>query len=530
MKIKNILRASLVFCGFAAVLMSCSDNEEAFFTVTEDDAPRILNTDFPGAGFELNRDQNLQFQVLVTPADMTTVRWYDDDRLVHEGAEIDKPFEAGEYNLKIVATTVKGKETYRKIRMVVKPLENDPVTDDKPMERLQAPGQKAIISGSHLSSIKYVLINGQEAKVTSDEDGYIEYIVPAGLTNGQYRLSLRNENNELFGGGLVTISDQAAGVIISKSEFSAKAKKTLKIQGKKLNEVTGVSIDGKSCEIQSQSEEQIIMKVPEMEEGTYELVVSSVNNDVRFLKDTELVDKATIDITLTAEEIIWEGKWAVDWGHIWEANEEELAALKNVAAPGVTLRLYISRTDSEYAKGCAAVNWADIVYGYSGDDRADVEFTFEDTYVDFVLTQKSMELLEQNNFEVVGHGFDLLKITVVLPDEQELWSGKWAVDWNHIWEADAETVAELRSVASVGSTLRLYIQRTDSEYAKGCPVVDWVNIVTGGSGDTGRGDTEITFEDTVLEFVLTQKSMELLEQNKFQVVGHGFDLLKVTIE
>ena len=60
--------------------------------------------------------------------------------------------------------------------------------------------------------------------------------------------------------------------------------------------------------------------------------------------------------------------------------------------------------------------------------------------------------------------------------------------------------------------------------------MDWVNIVTGGSGDTGRGDTEITFEDTVLEFVLTEKSMELLEQNKFQVVGHGFDLLKVTIE
>ena len=133
MKIKNILSACLVFCGFSVALTSCSNNEEAFFTVTDEDAPRILNTDFPGSGFELNRDQKMQFQVLVTPADMTTVRWYDGDVLAYEGAYIDRFFDAGDYNLKIVATTVKGKETYRNIRMVVKALAGDPAVLQQPL-------------------------------------------------------------------------------------------------------------------------------------------------------------------------------------------------------------------------------------------------------------------------------------------------------------------------------------------------------------------------------------------------------------
>ena len=63
----------------------------------------------------------------------------------------------------------------------------------------------------------------------------------------------------------------------------------------------------------------------------------------------------------------------------------------------------------------------------------------------------------------------------------------------------------------------------------GCAAVDWADIVKGGR-DGSRGDVQISFEDTEVEFKLTKKSMELLNSGKLQVVGHGFDLQKITIE
>ena len=108
MKIKNIFSVSLMCCAFAALFTSCSKDEEAFYTVSENDSPRILNTDFPDGGFSINRDANLKFEVLVTPADYTKVIWYADGKEEYVGNTIDKAFEAGEYTLKILAVTTQG--------------------------------------------------------------------------------------------------------------------------------------------------------------------------------------------------------------------------------------------------------------------------------------------------------------------------------------------------------------------------------------------------------------------------------------
>ena len=53
MTIKNMIMAGLVCCGFAAAFTSCSKDEESFYTVSEYDSPRILNTDFPDGGFTI---------------------------------------------------------------------------------------------------------------------------------------------------------------------------------------------------------------------------------------------------------------------------------------------------------------------------------------------------------------------------------------------------------------------------------------------------------------------------------------------
>ena len=92
------------------------------------------------------------------------MKWYADGKEVHVGDTIDKAFEAGVYTLKILAVTTMGKETSRTMALTVKPLADDPVTEEKPAERLQSPGTVAKVSGKHQSTITAVSIGGHRLK------------------------------------------------------------------------------------------------------------------------------------------------------------------------------------------------------------------------------------------------------------------------------------------------------------------------------------------------------------------------------
>ena len=617
MKIKNILSVCLVCCGFATALTSCSTNEEAFFTANEDDAPRILNTDIPADGFSINHDVNFSFEILTTPTDFTTVKWYADDKELYTGNTIDMPFEAGSYTLKIVAITTRGKQTSRTTSLTVRSLDGEPVVSGDGLSRFQDPGATVTLNGSNLFNVKKVKINGRMIDVTNSTNEAIQFTIPADMPEGSYRISLINvidEKETSFGGGIlnissqsivsgvsfiglasgkvdltgrklenvtaVTVGDQActivsqeaekmtiqlpaiadgsyelkattstgavvsfmdgsslldkasiqvAQVIINQSSFLGTSNGVVTLKGMNLTDVATVTVKDVACTIVSKDAENLTIQLPEMEEGTFVLKATTASgSSVKFLNDGQLVEEASIKVTLIAEEILWEGNHSVDWGTIFEMND--LAAkLKEIAKPRAILRLYVKRTASDYCKGCAAVNWADIVKGGTDPNRGDVDIAYEDTYIDFQLTAKSMELLEQNNFQVVGHGFDLQKITLIQPSEEELWSGSHAIDWGTIWEDDGTITAKLKQMAGPGSILRLYVKRTADDYCIGCAAVGWADIVKGGT-DSNRGDVSIAFEDTEVEFKLTTKSMELLNSGNLQVVGHGFDLQKITIE
>ena len=62
----------LTFTGTTA-LTSCSSDEDPFFTVSENDDPRILNTDL--ADQTLDRLTKLNIEIKVTPIKYTTVTW-----------------------------------------------------------------------------------------------------------------------------------------------------------------------------------------------------------------------------------------------------------------------------------------------------------------------------------------------------------------------------------------------------------------------------------------------------------------------
>ena len=95
--------------------ISCSE-DEPFSTVSPDDNPIILSPLFPDrvngelpVVSNINRDANFKMEVTVTPADYTEVVWYIDGNEAAKGDSIDIALPAGVYQMKVVATTVKGK-------------------------------------------------------------------------------------------------------------------------------------------------------------------------------------------------------------------------------------------------------------------------------------------------------------------------------------------------------------------------------------------------------------------------------------
>ena len=92
---------SLAVIG-TSTLSSCTSDDDPFFTVTENDDPRILNTDL--ADSKIDRKTNYKQEIKVTPVDFTTVTWELDGTQIAEGLTIDQTLPVGNHQLKIVAT------------------------------------------------------------------------------------------------------------------------------------------------------------------------------------------------------------------------------------------------------------------------------------------------------------------------------------------------------------------------------------------------------------------------------------------
>lgn len=410
------MAVALPLMAASGLMTSCSSDDDPFFTATEDDYPRILNTDIPewsngepGTIMSIERTANFKFDVIVTPVHYTTVTWLIDDEQVAEGNSIDMPLLAGNYILKIVATTTKGLQTSRTCRLIVRPSEGDPVPGDAALERLVAPGTKAVLHGTNMDKVRKVIINGQEATATyRSSDGAVEYTVPAGLADGTYPLTVADAAGTIYGGGRITVSSSPS---VSASEFTGKSEGELTISGQNLDKVAKITIDGKECTIVAKKSSELTFKAPKLAAGSHEMKATDASGQpVKFVNGSAFSETATFIVT--AETTLWEGTHAVDWSTPFE-DAAATEQLKATAKVGSVLRLYVKRTASDYCMACATVNWANICTGATEETggRGDIVFDGEQV-LEYTLNAKSFELLGGGNLQVVGHGFDLLRVTV----------------------------------------------------------------------------------------------------------------------
>ena len=211
----NVLKAMMMLFAMSfalagtGTLSSCSSDDDPFFTVSEDDNPRILNTDL--ADQKLDRKTKLNLEIKVTPVHYTTVTWLLDGTQIAEGTTIDQTLPLGNHELKIVATTTKGKTTSRTLNVTVTPAADDPALGTNAIELWVAPGETTTIHKcKNLGLVQKVLIADKEvAFEVLDEGTTLKVTTPSDLANGDYDITLVDGNGVQFAGGTIKVTTEA---------------------------------------------------------------------------------------------------------------------------------------------------------------------------------------------------------------------------------------------------------------------------------------------------------------------------------
>ena len=211
----KVLKAMMMLLavGFAlagtSTLSSCSSDDEPYFTASEDDNPRILNTDL--ADSKIDRKTKYKLEIKVTPVHYTTVTWLLDGTQIAEGNTIDQTLPVGNHELKIVATTTKGKTTSRTLNVTVTPAADDPVLGTNANELWVAPGETTTIRNCKnlVDHVQKVLIDGKEADFeVLDKGTALKVTAPSDLANGDYDITLVDGSGVQFPCGKIKVTTE----------------------------------------------------------------------------------------------------------------------------------------------------------------------------------------------------------------------------------------------------------------------------------------------------------------------------------
>lgn len=210
----KVLKAMMMLLavGFAlagtSTLSSCSSDDEPYFTASEDDNPRILNTDL--ADSKIDRKTKYKLEIKVTPVHYTTVTWLLDGTQIAEGNTIDQTLPVGNHELKIVATTTKGKSTSRTLKVTVTPAADDPALGTNAVELWVAPGAETTIHKcKNLGTVTKVMVGGKEVAFEVLEEGTaLKLTAPTGLENGDYDITLVDGEGNQFSGGTIKVTTE----------------------------------------------------------------------------------------------------------------------------------------------------------------------------------------------------------------------------------------------------------------------------------------------------------------------------------
>ena len=413
---KKLYTLCLTLLAASFLLTACSE-QDPFHTATPDHTPRNHAPNFPDrsgnalAVFStIDRDGSLKMNLVVTPADYTTVTWLIDGQEVAQGTSIDLPLQAGTFTLKLIAATEAGKSTSREGLVVVKPLAADPWATTVAYERILSPGRHACLYGDNLSQVKAIRVGGQEAEATFNAaEGTLCYTVPSGLSDGEYRIELVGLDGTLYGGDKVTVSH---AVLVTSGADRVTAGTLWTLTGINMEQIASVEVGGQSVSsFTQQNETQISFPCPELPEGETILRAKSKSGEaVSFYTAQGIVTEKSVVISL--ERTLWSGHHYVSWdlpdgdpNKTFNLIGQDVFA--GLAAGSVLNIHYTVAPEAAYHQlRTTTAEWTDL------PGTSTLEFSTDGVH-SIVLTADALDLIQQQSgFLCVGHGYYVDLVTV----------------------------------------------------------------------------------------------------------------------
>ena len=236
-----------------------------------------------------------------------------------------------------------------------------------------------------------------------------------------------------------------------------------------------------------------------------------------------------------AERDLWTGKWSVSWDkpdgdehREWkQLGQSDFAAME----AGSTLYFYFEvETEAAYHK----YNFDNYAWKALPGHEAehDPEFGFgENTKVTFVLTQAVKDSIAAGGFAIHGHGFEVVKVSILEDDDQPaegvIWSGNWYVSWEL---PDGDEHKEWKGIGQedfasfkLNDTLCLLLEivPTDEYHSYKLDDYGWNAL---------PGQAQVDFSaDTEVRLVITEAVKNEVATGGFALHGHGFNIVQARV-
>ena len=414
MKIKQYILATLLPVG--ALLMSCAE-QEPFSVAGPNDEPHILSPTFPDrlngelpVVANINRDANFKMDLTVTPSAFVNIEWFIDGASVATGKSVDLHLLAGEYPMKVVATTEQGKSTYREGIVKVNPLDDDPWSDVVGVERFVYPGMQTVLLGKNLDKVKSIIVGGVEIKDIRVDQGQVGYTVPDNLADGKYRVVLVDVQGNQYGANLVTVSALSL-ITVGSDRISINSVCTM--TGINLDQVASLNIGNAVVnEFVEKTFTTLKFRCPDLEPATYTITGKMTNGSaVKFYDINKQISEQNT-IVVSEERTLWSGHHYVSWDLPDDDPHKtfNLIPMSEFAglSSGSTLTVYYSVEPSDtYHQLRTTTGWWGDLPG-----TALIEFS-ENGSKEVILTQSALDKIQaEGGFLCVGHGYYVDLVTV----------------------------------------------------------------------------------------------------------------------
>ena len=243
--------------------------------------------------------------------------------------------------------------------------------------------------------------------VESADESYLEYTVPTGVSEGDYRIVLQDADGNQYGADMVKVTN--ASLVISGAN-RATANVDWTISGINLENIASLTIGGQTMsQFSNQSSTEVTLTCPDLSDGSYTLTGKTRSGEaVQFLNDNVTTTEQTVIIS--TEITLWSGHHYVSWD-MPEGDPNRtfnlipMDAFTGITAGSTLKVVYSIEPTAEYHQmRLATGNWS-----YFTDP---INFSENGEYA-LTLTQDMLNMIQaENGFICVGHGYYVDLVTV----------------------------------------------------------------------------------------------------------------------